>query len=228
MFNFEGGQLRNAQSNLCLQPQLDKDGKMDDMANVWAETCEEAVYQKFDFIEHDPKFDSKNAATPSPPPATQTEATQNTFVKPSAYPMPAAPPAVVAPVMPAVSPPPVVVTPPPPVAPPPVAEAVVVTPEVVTAAPVVSPRPPLNVTPEVLVPDPVVPPPVVPAPVPAPPLLTEAKFQAAPKTDFLEMSERGQAQVPMGVACIALLAVVTRAVWRRAPTGQHTLLLTEE
>jgi len=50
-WNFEDGQLRNWLSNLCLDPVLDSKGKLVQGANVHADTCEEALYQKFDFVD---------------------------------------------------------------------------------------------------------------------------------------------------------------------------------
>jgi len=63
-WNFESGQMRNWLSNLCLEPKLDANGKMVAEANIHADTCEEALYQKFDFMD---------AAMVNSPVATQVE-----------------------------------------------------------------------------------------------------------------------------------------------------------
>merc|ERR1719384_516998 len=51
MWSFQSGQLRNWMSNLCLGPMLDAEGKMVAEANIHADTCKEASYQKFDFVD---------------------------------------------------------------------------------------------------------------------------------------------------------------------------------
>merc|ERR1719148_508584 len=91
------------------------------MSNIWAETCEEAVYQKFDFLEHDPKLNTEpsmqthtvyNVApapakhAPGPAPPLPAESVAPIALEPAAPAAPLTPAAPVAPVMPlAVQPP---------------------------------------------------------------------------------------------------------------------------
>jgi len=122
MWNFQGGQLKNHQSNLCLEPKLDSTGSMVEMSNVWAETCVEAEYQKFDFMEHAAMTETDSQAPGAvAPQAPAVTAPQIPAVVAPAAPLPVAtPPAIVTPAPPpaVVTPaPPVLITPPPPVAP---------------------------------------------------------------------------------------------------------------
>lgn len=217
LWNFEAGQLRNPISNLCLQPKLDTDGKMMNMSNIWAETCEEAVYQKFDFLEHDPKLNTEPsmqthtvyniapapaAHAPGPAPPLPAESVAPDALEPAAPAAPLMPVAPVVPVAPVAPVMPLAVQPPQPAAPPlPAAQPLVATP-----------------------PLPVAPPPMV-ALAPPPMGAMEAKFQQVPSNvGLLEADARGQPQVFIFAAFIALTAGAAWTASRRAGTREHVAL----
>jgi len=61
-WNFEDGQMRNWLSDLCLDPKQDSKGKLITGANVQADTCHQATYQKFDFVDATSLREAKDEA----------------------------------------------------------------------------------------------------------------------------------------------------------------------